>query len=88
VSDTQNTHVAADDQTRRSLVELKRGITELKLEALRRGYGIESDPAGAIDDFDAIAEEAARNIERRQRGPGPDRGIRAPHDLNSTPSWA
>jgi hypothetical protein len=88
VSDAKNTNVTAGDQTRRSLIELKRGITELKLEALRRGYSIEPDPEGAIDDFDAIAEEAARNIEQRRRGPGQDHGTWAPHDRHSRPSRA
>ena len=62
----------------------------MKLEALRRGYDIGPVPEGAVDDFDAIAEEAVRNIEQRRRSPGQDSDTRTQHDQHSTPNraWA
>jgi hypothetical protein len=76
-----------DASARAQLVDLKRRLTELKLEALRRGYGLETDET-AIDDLDTVVADIVRNVERRRRGVGREaewapRGAGADHPTSS-----
>ncbi|WBB78085.1 hypothetical protein O7606_17750 [Micromonospora sp. WMMD882] len=56
-----------ETSARERLIQLKRNLTELKLEALRRGYGLETAAAPAVDDLDAIVREVAEDVAHRRR---------------------
>jgi hypothetical protein len=51
------------------LLELKRRLGDLKLEALRRGYGLEpAGPPTSFDDLDTIVAEVTADVEQLQAG--------------------
>lgn len=56
------------DAAVRSIVEMKRGLTDLKLEALLRDGG--TAPAADIHDIDAIVAEVATGMEARRTATG------------------
>ena len=56
-----------DDAAVRSIVDLKRHLTELKLEALRRSG--DDGPTTDIHDIDAIVEEVETGMRARQARP-------------------
>jgi hypothetical protein len=70
VTDPRTVPPAPEDATRARLIDLKRRLTDLKLEALRRGYGLGTEDDGTIDDItdiDGIVAEVSRNVEERRR---------------------
>ena len=66
MTDTQKSPSASSDSAQRSIADLKRRLTDLKLEALRREYGAEPERAGAVHDIDAVVAEAVLSVEQRQ----------------------
>ncbi|WP_158854067.1 hypothetical protein [Saccharothrix deserti] len=57
-----------DDATVRSIVEVKRALTELKLDALLRAD--ETSPTADIHDIDAIVAEVAAGVDTRRTTTG------------------
>lgn len=56
-----------NDPAVRSIVELKRQLTDLKLEALLRFGG--TGPTTSIHDLDAIVDEVVAGLEKRRARP-------------------
>lgn len=54
----------ADEATRDRLLRLKRGLDEVKLEGLRRGYGLQTADAAEFDDIPALAAEIAQDVQQ------------------------
>ena len=51
------------------LLELKRRLSDLKLEALRRGYGLEPAASStSLDDLDTIVAEVTADVEQLRLG--------------------
>lgn len=76
-----------DDVVVRSIVDLKRQLTELKLEALRRSD--EGGPTTDVNDIDAIVEEVAAGMKARRARPsiGNDRIPTRPEPRTSVNQW-
>jgi hypothetical protein len=81
------THEYGDDVVVRSIVDLKRQLTELKLEALRRSD--EGGPTPDVNDIDAIVEEVAAGMKTRRarRSIDNDRIPTRPEPKTSVNQW-
>jgi len=70
LTDQRHTPADSEQSTRTRLLRLKRGLDEVKLEALRRGYGLEPTEPADFDDIDALAAEIAEDVRQFRRGRG------------------
>jgi hypothetical protein len=64
------TAAKSEQAARAQFIRLKRGLVELKLEALRRGYGLVPADASAFDDVDAVVTEVSEDVDRLRRNHG------------------
>jgi hypothetical protein len=63
--DPTGTSVTSENSARARLLELKRRLDDLKLEALRRGYGLDPGaPSTGIEDLDTIVSEVTADVEQ------------------------
>lgn len=62
--DPAGTPVTSENPARARLLELKRRLDDLKLEALRRGYGLDPGvPSTSVEDLDTIVSEVTADVE-------------------------
>ena len=83
MTDLTGTPVTSENPARARLFELKRRLDALKLEALRRGYGLDPDaPSTSVEDLDIIVCEVAADVEElrasRDTVPAPLRDVGSP----------
>jgi hypothetical protein len=63
--DPTGTPVTSEHSSRARLLELKRRLSDLKLEALRRGYGLDSAvPPTSLEDIDTVVTEVTADVEQ------------------------
>jgi hypothetical protein len=63
--DPTGTPVTSEHPSRVRLLELKRRLSDLKLEALRRGHGLAlAVPATSLEDIDTIVTEVTADVEQ------------------------
>lgn len=60
-----NTPEQKNDSAVRAIVELKRQLIDLKLDALLGAYG--TKPTTSVHDLDAIVDEVVAGVEERRR---------------------
>jgi hypothetical protein len=82
--DPTETPVTSQHPARARLLELKRRLSDLKLEALRRGYGLEpADAPISFDDLDTIVAEVTADVEQLRAS---HEGVRQPQRDGDRPA--